>query len=81
MPELIDILAAARRLGVGRTTIIYLIERGDLEEFRVPSARGKRLDRYVRKDQVEALATGGWRRREPRPRRKGGEAREKTTGT
>lgn len=66
--ELIDILAAARLLNVGRTTIVYLIERGDLELFRVPSARGKRLDRYVRKDQVERLAADGWRKRAPRQR-------------
>lgn len=64
--ELIPIAAAAERLGVRTTSVGWLIERGDLELYRVPSVNGRRLDRYVRKDQVERLAREGWRRREPR---------------
>jgi excisionase family DNA binding protein len=61
--ELMPLIEASKLLGVGRSTIVHLIERGDLEVYRVPSAQGKRLDRYVERAAVERLKQEGWRRR------------------
>jgi hypothetical protein len=66
--ELMSIRAAAERLGVRVQTVHWLIESGDLEEFRVPPEGTRRQERiYVRRSQVERLAEGdSWRRRRPR---------------
>jgi excisionase family DNA binding protein len=72
MPEeMLDVAAAAQILGVGRTTVRYLIERGDLEAHRLPPRgriKGHKL--YLRRSQVEAVKDT-WRRIKPRNVRQG----------
>jgi excisionase family DNA binding protein len=65
--ELITTKAAAELLGVHRSVVNYLIERGDLTAARMPpqprAPKGRRL--LLQKSQVEALGDN-WRRRRKR---------------
>lgn len=68
MPEdLIDVSEASRILGTGRTTVIYLIHRGDLEALRLPpSSRQKGHKFWLKRADVERLAQSDWRRKKAR---------------
>ena len=61
--ELIDFAAAAALLGVGKTTVVYLVERGDLTLYLISPTDTRPQKRYVAKSQVKALAASTWRRR------------------
>jgi excisionase family DNA binding protein len=71
METLITTTEAAELLGVGRTTIFWLIQNGTLEGLKVPEARGRGSKRrgfvvFVRRSDVEKIQDGSWRRMAPR---------------
>jgi len=74
--DLLTVTEAAGVLGTARKTVDYLIQRGDLEAFRLPCKDGKGGNRrgyllYVPKVQVEKLKDGSWRRQAPRKKEDG----------
>lgn len=61
MIDLISTAEACKLLGIGRETLVWLEQRGDLEFYRVTSPGGRTYV-YVKRDDAERLKDGAWRR-------------------